>query len=324
MIHLKLKAAAVHAAPVYMNKAATLDKVLSIITQAAEDGTNLVAFPEVFVPGFPYFMNCYTSNAATVAKYASQSVVIHEDLHDVQASCAKHKITVVLGVSERMKDGHTLFNSIVTIDTDGTILGVHRKLQPTWTERMVWAQGSGYTLKTYETKAGYRIGGLACWEHTMNNARQALIDQGEHIHVGCWPALDTMGGFVGIATVQIEALMKSHALSAQTFVICPSSFVDDSCLKWLEENIGPQDQVGAGGGWTAIIHPFCQIIAGPQTGSEEKLVTAEIDLQQLDIVKAYVDSAGHFRRPEVFKLQVDTSSRWKDEEGIVGPIPYSP
>lgn len=156
----------------------------------------------------------------------------------------------------------------------------------------------------------------------MNNARQALLEQGQHIHIGCWPALDTMEGFVGIANVQIEALMKNHALTAQTFVLSVSNFVDDTCLKWMEENIGPQDKVTAGGGWTAIIHPFCSIIAGPQTGSEEKLVTAEIDLKQIDIVKAYVDGKGHYSRPEVFKLQVDASSKWKDEEDIVGPIPY--
>lgn len=122
MIDLKLQVAAVHAAPVYMNKQATLEKVITLVDQAAEEGTNLVAFPEVFVPGYPYFINCYTPNATAVAAYAAQSVVVHEDLHDVQAACAKRKITVILGVSERMKGGHTLFNSIVTIDTDGTIL----------------------------------------------------------------------------------------------------------------------------------------------------------------------------------------------------------
>lgn len=323
MINIKIKATAVHAAPVYMNKAATLQKVISLITQAAGEGTDLLAFPEVFVPGFPYFINAYAPNAGAVATYASQSVVIREDLHDVQAACARHKITVVLGVSERMRGGHTLFNSIVTIDTDGTILGVRRKLQPTWAERYVWGQGSGFTLKTYETKAGYRLGALACWEHTMNNARQALIEQGEQVHVGCWPALDTSQGFEDTANLQIEALMKTHALTAQVFVLSPNNFVDDTCLKWLEENLGPQDKLKAGGGWTAIIHPFCSIIAGPHTGSEEKLISAEIDLKELSIVKAFVDGSGHFSRPEVFKLQVDASSRWKDEEDIVGPIPYS-
>ncbi|ETS76530.1 hypothetical protein PFICI_11917 [Pestalotiopsis fici W106-1] len=323
MIDIKIKAAAVHAAPVYMDKKKTLEKVVKLIARAAGEDTQLLAFPEVFVPGYPYFINAYAPNASTVAAYAAESVVVAEDLHDVQAACARHKITVVLGVSERMQGGHTLFNSVVTIDADGTILGVHRKMQPTFAERFIWGQGSGFTLKTYQTAAGYRVGGLACWEHTMNNARQALIDQGQHVHVACWPALETMAGFEGVANVQIEALMKSHALSGQTFVLCASNFVDDTCLEWMEEKLGPQDNVKAGGGWTAIIHPFCSVLAGPQTGCEDKLVTAEIQLKDLDLVKMWVDATGHYSRPEVFKLQVDKSPRWRDDQDIVGPIPYS-
>ena len=188
MIDVKVRAAAVHAAPVYMNKTATLDKVIGLIAQAAADNTELLAFPEVFVPGFPYFINCYAPNPMAVTAYAAQSVVIPDDLQQVQAACAKHRITVVLGVSERVKNGHTLFNSIVTLDSDGAILGVRRKLQPTWAERYVWGQGSGFTLKTYKTSAGYRLGALACWEHTMNNARQALLEQGLYVNMARPPA----------------------------------------------------------------------------------------------------------------------------------------
>ncbi|KAG4218679.1 hypothetical protein PC116_g32841, partial [Phytophthora cactorum] len=241
MLNKQLKAGVVHAAPVYMDKAAGLRKVIATISDASVKSVELLAFPEVFVPGFPYFTNCYAPNASTVALYAAQSVVVPDDLVEVQAACAKHKMVVVLGISERMRDGYTLFNSIVSIDADGTILGVHRKVQPTWAERLVWGQGSGYTLKTYEPKnTGYRIGALACWEHTINGARQALIDQGEHIHVGCWPALDILDGFEDVACSQIEALMKAHALTAQVFVLCPRSYVDDTCLKGMEQNLGPQ------------------------------------------------------------------------------------
>ncbi|KAI1406776.1 carbon-nitrogen hydrolase [Hypoxylon sp. FL1857] len=323
MLNKKIKACALHAAPVYMDKAASLRKVISLISQAAAEDIELLAFPEVFVPGFPYFTNCYPPNATTVALYAAQSVEIPDDLTEVQAACATNNVVVVLGISERMRGGHTLFNSIVTIDADGTILGVHRKVQPTWAERLVWGQGSGYTLKTYEPKgAGYRIGGLACWEHTMNGARQALIDQGQHVHVGCWPALDILEGFENVASAQIEALMKTHALTAQVFVLCPSSYVDETCLQWMEKNLGPQDKVKPGGGWTAIIHPFCSFVAGPYMSDFDLLVVGEIDLSQLDLVKAYVDGAGHYKRPEVFRLDVDTTQRWKDEPDVVGPIPW--
>ncbi|KAI1650826.1 carbon-nitrogen hydrolase [Daldinia loculata] len=324
MLNKKVKAAAVHAAPVYMDKAASLRKVVDTVSDASRKSIELLAFPEVFVPGFPYFTNCYAPNASTVALYAAQSVVVPDDLGEVQAVCAKHKMVVVLGISERMLDGYTLFNSIVTIDADGTILGVHRKVQPTWAERLVWGQGSGYTLKTYEPKGtGYKIGALACWEHTINGARQALIDQGEHIHVGCWPALDILEGFEDVACLQIEALMKTHALTAQVFVLCPSSYVDETCLQWMEKNLGPQDKVKAGGGWTTIIHPFCSIIKGPHTGGKDMIIAAEIDLSELNLVKAYVDGAGHYKRPELFRLDVNTEQRWKDEPDIVGPIPWN-
>ncbi|KAI5853643.1 carbon-nitrogen hydrolase [Durotheca rogersii] len=328
MLNKKVKAAAVHAAPVYMDKAASLRKVLALINQAARKSVELLAFPEVFVPGFPYFAYAYAPNAATVALYAAQSVVVPDDLEDVQAACAKFNIVVVLGISERMRGGNSLFNSIVTVDADGTILGVHRKVQPTWAERLVWGQGSGYTLRTYELRTmddgggGYRIGGLACWEHVINGARQALIDQGQHVHVGCWPALDVLKGFEKVACAQIEALMKTHALTAQVFVLCASSYVDETCLRWMTEKLGPQDKVRAGGGWTAIVHPFCSIVAGPHTTSQDKLVVSEIDLSQLDLVKAYVDGVGHYKRPEVFSSHVDMTQRWKDEPDIVGPISW--
>lgn len=134
MLSNKIKAAAVHAAPVYMDKAASLHKVISLISKAADEAIELLAFPEVFVPGFPYFANCYAPDAAAVFVYAAQSIVVPDDIGEIQEACAKHNIVVVLGISERMRGGHTIFNSIVTIDADGTILGVHRKVQPTWAE----------------------------------------------------------------------------------------------------------------------------------------------------------------------------------------------
>lgn len=223
-------------------------------------------------------------------------------------------MTISLGISERQAEGFTLFNSQVNIDRDGTLLGVHRKLQPTYVERVVWAQGDGYTLKNYRTSAGYNLGGLACWEHTMNGARQALILENEHIHAGAWPALSPMAGFEAVADAQIEGLMKAHALSGQVFAITASNYVDDTCLEWMEKNLGPQDLVKAGGGWSSILHPFCIFLAGPHTGSEEKIISAEIDLSQLGAVKVWVDSAGHYQRPEVLRFSVDKRILWADEK----------
>lgn len=178
---------------------------------------------------------------------------------------------------------------------------------------MVWAQGGGHTLRVYDSLGAFKIGGLCCWENTMNLSRQALIMDGQEIHAGAWPALSTMAGFEGSANAQIEALMKNHALTGQTFVICASNYVDESCLQWMEKNLGEQDSVKAGGGWSAIIHPFCVFLAGPHEGAEEKLVSAEIDLDQMGVVKVWIDGTGHYRRPEVLDFSINRKPIWADD-----------
>lgn len=222
-------------------------------------------------------------------------------------------MTISLGVSERMAGGYTLFNSQITIDPSGRILSVHRKLQPTYVERCVWAQGDGSTLRVCsvtEDERRYNLGGLCCWEHTMNGARQALIEQNQHVHAAAWPALSTLRGFEAIADAQIEALMKTHALTAQVFVVCAANYVDDTCLEWMEKKFGPQELIKKGGGWSAIIHPFCSYLAGPHTGEQEKLVVAELDFESLGPVKVWIDGNGHYKRPEVLSMKVQQRPFW--------------
>ncbi|KAF1948791.1 carbon-nitrogen hydrolase [Byssothecium circinans] len=317
----KFKVAAAHAAPVFMDKKATLKKCVALIEQAAKEDIKLLVFPETFVPGYPYWTECYPPlmQVGALARYTEESVVVEpngEDMSAIQDICRRTGVAINLGISERVANGHTLFNSQVIIDSDGTILGVHRKLQPTYVERIVWAQGNGSTLRNWPLSLGYNLGGLACWEHTMNGARQALLMQNQHIHAGAWPALSTVQGFEEVADAQIEALMKTHALTAQVFVITASNFVDESCLNWMKENLGEQNFVKAGGGWSAIIHPFCSFIAGPHTGAQEKLVQGEVDFASLAAVKVWVDSAGHYQRPEILQFSFDPTPYWADEKKL--------
>lgn len=255
-----------------------------------------------------------------LVQYAEESVVVEPngpDMAAIQDACRRTGVAVNLGVSERVAGGHTLFNSQVMIDgRDGAILGVHRKLQPTYVERLVWAQGDGSTLRVWPVPSlgDLNVGGLACWENTMNGARQALITQRQHIHAGAWPALSTMAGFEAGANSQIEALMKNHALTAQVWVVTASNYVDDTCLNWMRENLGEQDFVKPGGGWSSVLHPFCTFIAGPHTGAEEKLVAGEIDLSQLGPVKVWIDATGHYQRPEILRFGYDSRPLWADEK----------
>ncbi|KAK5092684.1 hypothetical protein LTR70_006754 [Exophiala xenobiotica] len=147
----------------------------------------------------------------------------------------------------------------------------------------------------------------------MNLSRQALIMDGQEIHTGAWPALLTMAGFEGSANAHFEAPMKNHALTSQTFVICASNHVDGTCLQWMEENMGEQDSVKAGGGCSATIQPCCVFLAGPQESAEERFVSVEIDLDQIGVVKMWIDGTGHYRRPEVLEFSVNTKSIWADD-----------
>ncbi|RYO87650.1 hypothetical protein DL764_008837 [Monosporascus ibericus] len=144
----------------------------------------------------------------------------------------------------------------------------------------------------------------------------ALIEEGQIIHAGAWPALSTMKGFEAVADAQIEALIKNHALTGQCFVVCASNYIDESCLRWMEENLGPQELVKRGGGWSAVIHPFCSFLAGPVKGDGrgDTLVEAVIDQRELGQVKVWIDANGHYKRPEILKLEVCRRALWADDE----------
>jgi predicted amidohydrolase len=305
-----LSVAAAHVAPVFMDPGKSAAKAAEWIAKAAAQGAQLIVFPEVFLPGFPYWINLYSPLVQVEMNLRYQAASMDVDGPEIaliREAAAAHGIAVVMGISERPAGQHTCFNSAVFLDRDGTLLGVHRKLKPTYAERYIWGEGDGSSLSVFGSTVG-RIGGLACWEHTMNLARQSLIEDGEQIHAALWPALSTMAGFEGVANDQIEAMMRNHALTGQTFVICASSPVTDEMLKYLDREIGPQDMLKAGGGWSAIIHPFTPILAGPVSGEHEELVIAEIDLAAIAEVKLWVDSTGHYARPDVLQLRLNRSA----------------
>jgi nitrilase len=304
-----LRDAAVHAAPVFLDTPATIDKACRLIGEAATADADLIVFPEVFVPGFPYWINCYPPivQAPMHVRYANAAVVVPgPEIEAVRAAAADAGAVVVLGVTER--DGGTLYNSQVVIDADGTLLGVHRKLVPTFAERTVWGQGDGSTLSVWQTAVG-RVGGLVCWEHTMNLARHALIAQDEQIHAGSWPGLSTLAGFTEVFDPQVEAMSRNHALTGQCFVVVAQNPVTEEMLQVMADALGPQEVMTAGGGWSAIIHPMTPYLAGPHTGLEERVLVADLDLADIAGVKAFVDATGHYSRREILRLEVDAEPK---------------
>ena len=301
--------AAVHAAPVFLDVAATVEKACGLVAQAGDAGVELLVFPEVFVPGFPYWINCYPPLLQNPLheRYLAASVRIPGPEADRLGEAARAAgVAIVVGVNERV--GSTLFNTQVFIDADGTLLGRHRKLQPTFAERTVWAQGDGSTLKVWPMAGGVRVGGLVCWEHTMNLARHALATMGEQVHAASWPALSTLRGWEGLFDEQVSVMCRNHAITAQTFVVVSQNPVGQDVLDVMHAALGPQDLLTTGGGWSAVIHPQTPILAGPRIGADEGLVVAEIDLADVEALKIVVDSVGHYSRSEVLRLVIDETA----------------
>jgi predicted amidohydrolase len=292
-----------------MDASASAAKACDWIRRARDSGVELLVFPEVFIPGFPHWINLYPPlmQAALNRRYQDASVEIPgAEIASIQEAARNCGVALVLGVSERRFGGRTCYNSSVFIDRDGRLLGVHRKLKPTYAERYIWGEGDGSGLLVCDL-AGARVGALACWEHTMNLARQALIEQQAQIHAALWPSLSTMAGFDTVADLQIDAMMRNHALTGQCFVVCAASPCSADALAYTERELGPQSLMKAGGGWSAVIHPFAFPVAGPVCGGSDQWVVADIDLAQLHDVKMWLDTTGHYARPDVLRLQVNRS-----------------
>ena len=303
-----VKVAAVHAASVYLDRDKTLEKAVGLIEEAAAEGAKLIAFPESFLPGFPFWISTHTptEGAPLFQALVQNAVTIPSPALDVLSEAARAADAhVVMGTTER--DGGTLYNTVLYFDNHGEIIGRHRKLQPTHVERTIWGRGDGNDLFVCDTPFG-KLGGLTCWEHTMDLVRYSLACMGEQIHVAVWPAVSavTHNPNSGLFDSVTEAAAKHHALSTQTFVINVQSRIDEDAIEKLGFTDRP-DMMRTGGGWTAVIAPNGQIIAGPHT-DDEAIIYAELDMSMIMKAKYACDSVGHYARPDVVRLSINRST----------------
>ena len=294
-----VRVAAVQIAPDLDSGDATLERVLAAIADAAAQGAQLVAFPETFVPWYPYFsfvMPPVLSGAEHLRLYEHAVTVPGPVTEAVAAAARRHRIVVVLGVNER--DHGTLYNTQLVFDADGALVLSRRKITPTFHERMIWGQGDGSGLRVVETAAG-RVGALACWEHYNPLARYALMARHEEIHVAQFP-----GALVGpIFADQIEVTIRHHALESGCFVV--------NATGWLTEaqvaRISPDPKLRkalTGGCLTAIIAPDGSHVV-PPLREGEGIVVADLDLTLITKRKRMMDSVGHYARPELLSLHLD-------------------
>ncbi len=292
--------------PHWLNRAATLDKVLDFTRQAAEQGSQLVAFGEGLVPGYPFWPEL--TNGAQFdsglqkdlfAFYSSQAVDI--DAGDLKALCEiaeDDSIAVYLGCIERAADrgGQSLYASLVYINTSGQIGSVHRKLCPTYEERLVWSAGDGHGLRVHDLH-GFRVGGLNCWENWMPLPRASLYAQGENVHVAVWPG----------NVRNTQDITRFIARESRSYVLSVSSLMH---ADWITDAFPHAASVKqAASGWMAdggscIAAPDGQWLLEPQTGVEG-LFSADLDMNMIRRERQNFDPAGHYSRPDVTRLVVD-------------------
>jgi nitrilase len=299
-------AAAAQAAPVFLDRKATLEKACDLITEAGRQGAKLIVFPEAFLPAYPDWCWMVPGIRGDLldelyAELVENSVSVPDETTVKLCQTARRsKINVVMGINERNIEASnaSLYNSILYISDSGTILGRHRKLIPTAAERTVWSQGNGSTLECHATSVGM-LGGLICWENYMPLARYAMYERGVQVYAA--PTWDY--GNVWSATLQ------HIAKEGGVFVIgcCMPLHINDIPERYEFKSFYPKDTQWINPGGSCIIAPDGNIIAGP-VNEKEDILFAEIDLKQIIASKRSLDVAGHYARPDVFHFSVDQGS----------------
>jgi predicted amidohydrolase len=289
----KFTAAAVQAAPVFLDREATIDKACELIAEAGKAGADLIVFPETWVPGYPFWHSSpEVFSASTFADLWKNSVEIPSASTARLGQAAQQaNAYVVMGINERDTVSRgTLYNTQLYIDPAGEVIHRHRKLMPTFTERTIWGMGDGSDLDVLETPLG-RVGGLICWEHEMTLAKYALYAQGEQVHCAMWPA------YAGQKN-HIDFGMRQYAFEGACFVVSSCGVITPGSLP---KSLGG-DALRPGGG-SGIIGPDGEYLAGPIYDKEETIY-AEIDLEAAIREKHSHDVAGHYARPDVLQLLV--------------------
>lgn len=300
-----VRVAAVHAAAEFLDREASIDRACAIIAEAGRNDAQLVAFPESFIPGYPYWIWSHTpaQGAPLFAELYANAVELPSQACDRIGEAARRARTwVVLGINER--EGGTLYNTQAYFDDQGRLVGRHRKLQPTNAERMIWGRGDGRDVFVVDSPHG-RIGGLICFEHSMDLNRYALITLGEQIHIAAWPAISACTADPNSSNFDnlTEAAVKYHALAAQAFVICVQGRIDQTIIDRLGLTDRP-DSMRVGGGLSGVVGPDANWIVGPHR-DDETILYADLDLGMIRYGKYFADSAGHYARPDVFSFGVD-------------------
>jgi nitrilase len=300
-----LKIAAAQIRPVWLNKQATVAKVIDTISQAAAENIDLLAFPEAFVSGYPFWL-CRTDAASfgdpkqsdAYARFVEASIEANSnELARIVEAARDHRVSVFLGFNERGSGvgRGTLYCALAKIDSEKGLLGVHRKLMPTHDERLCWAAGDAHELRTHRI-AGVEVGGLCCWENWMPMARFALYCGGEELHISLWPGNAVVAEGI-VETVAREGRVWSLSVHG---LLAMSDIPDDFPFK--EQLVAEGHDIIFNGG-SSLVAPDGTVVIPPSPGIEG-LISHTIDVRSVYQNRQLFDVTGHYYRPEIFDLRV--------------------
>lgn len=297
---MKVKVAVVQDAPVFFDKERTLQKVENITKQYAQESCKLIVFPESFIPGYPRgFSFGATIGSRTdegrqhYADYYNNSFDLEsEDLIRLVTLSKEQNIYIVIGVTEKQQTNGSLYCSMLYFSPTEGLLGVHRKIKPTGTERLVWAESGAESLVTFDTRIG-KLGGLICWENYMPLARMSMYLKGVEIYIA--PTADSRD--------QWTATMQQIALEGRCFVLGCNQYMTTSMYpdKYKDEVVNQDENFCPGG--SVIVSPLGKIIEGPLFNKAGVLVT-ELDLEDIKRSKLDFDVIGHYARNDIFDFKV--------------------
>ena len=302
------KVAVVQAAPVFLDLDATLEKGIAFIEEAAHNGARLIGFPETWLPGYPWWiwLDSPIGGLRFVQQYHENS--LRKDSPQLQKLCdaaRDNNLFVVMGASER--DGGSLYISQFFIDADGTLLDVRRKLKPTHVERTVFGDGHGNNLRVFETDLG-RVGGLCCWEHLQPLSKYAMYAQNEQVHIGAWPTFSLYRDKAYSLGPELNMAVSSvYAAEGQCYFLAPCGVISEEMVKLMADTPPKQELLPRGGGHAMIFGPDGAPLCDYLDENEEGLLYADIDLDAIAIAKSFADPAGHYSRPDVTRLLLNTS-----------------
>lgn len=310
---MKLKVCLVQDSPVFFDLEETVRKVERLAEKYAAEGCNLFVFPESFIPGYPRGFDFGAVIGSRSPEGRKLYATYHENSLDLQGPHLKRLenlskklgVYLIIGATEKERVNSSLFCSMLYISPSEGLLGVHRKIKPTGTERLVWAEADGSSLVSFDTSIG-RLGGLICWENYMPLARMSMYQKGLDIYVA--PTAD--------AREQWTATMRHIALEGRCFVLgCNQYFTRSMYPEAFKELVDPSKEEICPGG-SLIVSPLGEIIEGPLFGREGALI-AELDLRDIPASRLDFDVNGHYNRKDIFTFEAKGQPETKTEKSKI-------